>query len=354
MRYDLLKYLRCPITKTELRFELYKEFDKEYQNLVITEICDGILYSETGFIFPIIDGIPRMLLEAYKDYSDFFETHLPDYQQIRLNLEEKYNGLIRYCSSKNERTKKSFEFEWSFLNPSKRDRVWHEDISNLPAVFTAETGEGIEYFTNKEVIDVGCGHGLMTSKIGEISKLSIGVELSKSVESAYQNNRNEKAWYIQGDLQFLPFKDSTFDVLYCSGVIHHTNNMELSLLLIESLIKKGGKICLWLYHPQKKLMHNLFLLLRKITKRLPLKLCFIFLTIFIFPASYIIKKIKGKRAPNYREEIIDLLDQFTPEFRVETTHDYAEICLKRRMYSNVQVTTENQFGFSIAGFKSSL
>jgi len=352
MQYELLKYLRCPITKTKLRFELIREFEKEYFDLSVLEIRDGILFSENGFVFPIIDGIPRMLLEAFYDYSEFFETHLPNYQQTKLTLEANYKELFNYCSTKNRKTKDSFEFEWSFLNSNKNDKIWHQDISDLVKVFAAEVDERIEYFNDKKVIDIGCGHGFMTSKVGEISKLAVGIELSRSVEKAYLNNKCQKAWYVQGDLQFLPFDDSTFDLLYCSGVIHHTNNTELSLLLIESIIKNNGKICLWLYHPQNNRIHNIFLGLRKFTKRMPPKFSFFFLSIFVFPVSYLIKRLKRKNAPNYREEIIDLLDQFTPEFRFETPHELAKIWLKRKKYTNIRITTEDKFGFSIVGDKT--
>jgi len=349
MQYELLKYLRCPITKTELRFELIREFEKKYLDVSISEICDGILFSETGFVFPVIDGIPRMLIESFYDYSDFLKAHLPAYQQIKLSIETNYKDLLNHCAAKNRKTKESFELEWGFLNVHKNDRIWHEDISALLTVFTEETGKKVEDFAGMEIIDVGCGHGVMTSKIGEISRLAIGVELSRSIENAYINNQCRKAWYVQGDLQFLPFEDSTFELLYCSGVIHHTNNAKLSFLLIESVIKNHGRICLWLYHPQKDKLHNIFLLLRKFTKRMPVKSALVLLSIFVFPLSYLIKRFKRKNAPNYREEMIDLLDQFTPEYRFEIPHELAETWLKQKKYANIKITTENKFGFSIVG-----
>ena len=325
MQYELLDFLKCPITKTSLRFELISEFEKSYSENSVTEIFEGLLFSETGFVFPIINGIPRLLIESVYDHSAFLEKHLTDFQKIKGQLENDFKGLLRYCVKKNRKTKRSFEFEWDFLNAGKKDKIWHEDYSQLSTLFMNEVGERSLSFKEKTVIDVGCGHGIMTSKIAEVSKIAVGVELSKAIESAYARNQMRNAWYIEGDLQSLPFEDFTFDVLYSSGVIHHTNNTELSFSLIEPVLKNGGKISLWLYHPQKKLIHNLFLGLRKLTSKLPLKLTFLFLMIFVFPISFLVKKISRKNPPNYREEIIDLLDQFTPEFRFEITHDVATI-----------------------------
>ena len=47
--------------------------------------------------------------------------------------------------------------------------------------------------------------------------------------------------------------------------------------------------------------------------------------------------------------MIDLLDQFTPEYRFEIPHVLAETWLKQKKYTNIKITTENKFGFSIVG-----
>ncbi|MEO5948206.1 MAG: methyltransferase domain-containing protein [Chitinophagaceae bacterium] len=351
MQYEFLEILRCPVSKARLRFELISEFTKAYDNKVIVEIKEGLLFSETGFVFPVIDGIPRLLVESMFDYSDFLEKKLPEFNELRNELETKHADLLQYCIRKNKKSKASFAFEWSFLKPEKNDKLWHDDSSQLTNVFLNETGEGQEYFAKKIVADIGSGHGLMTSTIANISNLCIGAEISKAVELAYVRNKNSNAWYAQADLQFLPFEESSFDLLYSSGVIHHTNDTEKSLSLIETIIKEDGKICLWLYHPQKNALHQLMMLLRKFTRRLPLKIAFVFLLLFIFPFTFLIKKIKNRNAPNFREEMIDLLDGFTPEFRFEIPHDVAKQWLEKRKYAAITVTTESQYGFSITGIK---
>lgn len=351
MQYPMLEWLRCPVTKTPLRLKVLTEFEKKYTNGLVREIKEGLLFSEAGFVFPIIDGIPRMLVETIYDYKAFLGSKLPGYAEIKKKLEEKYGDLLKICSSRNKKTKKTFEFEWSFLNTKKKDRIWQEPVSGMRFVFLRETGRVADYFADRTVIDIGSGHGVMTSKIAEIAALAIGVEISKAVENAYNNNTNSNAWYLQADLQHLPFADHSFDSLYSSGVIHHTPNTEYSLSLIEKSLKPGGDICLWLYHPQKSTLHHLSLLLRKITSRLPLWLSFLFLSVFVFPFTFLLKSIKRKKAPNYREEIIDLLDAFTPEYRFEIQQEEAIKWLEKRNYSQVSITTTNQFGFSITGIK---
>jgi uncharacterized protein YbaR (Trm112 family) len=71
MQYELLKLFRCPLT---MRFELITEFTKHYSGGPVNEIRDGLLFSETGFVFPVIDGVPRMLIEAICDYEGFLKS----------------------------------------------------------------------------------------------------------------------------------------------------------------------------------------------------------------------------------------------------------------------------------------
>lgn len=334
--------------------ELLSEFEKNYDGQMVNEVKDGLLYSEAGFIFPIINGIPRLLIESMYDYAAFLQLHLPRYTSVIASIEKTHGELLGHCIKKNKKTKQSFELEWSFLAPGEREKIWRDENKNMPDIFLHETGEQPSFFTGKKVVDVGSGHGIMTGKIASMSALAVGVELSKAVEDAYKKNQAANAWYVQADLQYLPFETSSFDVLYSSGVIHHTNNTELSLSLIEPVVKPGGKLCLWLYHPQQKTGHKMILLLRSFTKRLPVKAAFVFLMIFVFPFTYLLKKIKNRKKISYREEIIDLLDQFTPEFRDEIEHEEAVAWLEKRHYSNIELTTQNQFGFSITGIKKTL
>lgn len=349
MYYEFLDFLRCPISKTLLNFELISESITEAPS---KEIMEGLLYSETGFIFPIIGGIPRMQVEAMYDFEEFLRKYVQNFDSIKKNLEERHTGLIAYCVKKNTKTKKSFEFEWSFLDQRKKDQIWHTSPQELTNIFLNETGENESFFKNKNVIDIGSGHGIMTAKIAEQSNIVFGIELSKAVEQAYSFNKAKNICFVQADLQFLPFDEQTFDVVYSSGVIHHTNNTELSFSSIEPVLTKGGKICLWLYHPQPSIIHQIILTIRKLTSRLPLKVAYIFILLFIFPITFTIKKIRNKRKLNYREEIIDLLDGLTPEFRDEIPQDVAISWLMKRKYQNIKITTESMFGFSITGDKS--
>ncbi|NCU04706.1 MAG: methyltransferase domain-containing protein [Chitinophagaceae bacterium] len=352
MQDSLFQLLCCPYTKQPLRLQILSKKLKQFANCKIEIIEEAILFSDAGFIFPVIGGIPRMLLESIYDYEDFFLKHLPDYLVLKEQLEQKHADLLGFCKKKNKKTKQSFFIEWGFFKPHSNDRLWHDHIADLSGRFLQESDLRIDDLKGKSVIDVGSGHGVTTGKIANLSELVIGVELSRAVEEAYKRNNQTNAHFVQGDLLFLPFAGESFDLLYSSGVLHHTADTKKSLFAVENLVKKGGRICIWLYHPQDNKIHNAMLSIRKVTGKLPILLSFILLMVFVFPISFLVKKIKRKRELNYREEIIDILDMFTPEFRFEIAHDEAKKWLALLNYSNIKVTTTDQFGFSIIGRKA--
>ncbi|HOY32800.1 MAG TPA: methyltransferase domain-containing protein [Bacteroidales bacterium] len=350
MEHSLLQILRCPLTKKELRLQVLSEFERKYGNRTIREIKDGVLFSDAGLIFPVIDGIPRMLIEAFEDYAAWFEQNYPDYETAKKDILQKYPGLIAHCLRKNRRTKKSFALEWSLLNYKKQDKIWHDDAQGIEELFFRESLESPTSLKEKSVIDVGCGHGLNTTAVGKYCKNIVGVELGRAVENAYANNTLENVSFVQADLQFLPFAENTFDLLLSGGVIHHTTNTELSFCQVETILIPGGKICLWLYHPVNDFLHNAIDALRRVTSKLPVRLQFFLYLIFIFPVTYSVKRIKGRRI-NWREEMIDLMDSLSPEFRWEHTHDEAASWLQKKGYSDIRITTDVRFGFSITGQK---
>ena len=351
MNYQLLELLTCPLTKKNLRFELISEFEKTYETHSATEIKEGILFSDTGLVFPIIDGIPRMLIEAHQDYADWFETHLKDFSSIKNEIATKYQGLIQHCAAKNYKTKKSFAFEWSLLNYEKQDKIWHDDKAALVKLFFNESKENEDTLRGKKIIDVGSGHGMNARAISPYCDVVVGVELGKSVENAYKNNTRENVFFVQADLQFLPFADSSFDVLLSGGVLHHTENTELAFCNVETTLKPAGKLCIWLYHPQKSIIHNLLNTTRKLTSKLPIRPQFYLYLLSIFPLTYTFKRLKGRNI-NWREEMIDLLDMLSPVFRHEHRHDEAASWMLKRGYDAIEVTTQGQFGFSIIGTKN--
>ena len=102
MQYELLAFLRCPVTGKELQFQLLEETKTAYGSVVVNDIVAGLLFSPAGFMFPVLQGVPRLLVEAVYDYRSFLEQHVADYQSRLIKLEQEYGSLLRRCATKNK------------------------------------------------------------------------------------------------------------------------------------------------------------------------------------------------------------------------------------------------------------
>jgi SAM-dependent methyltransferase/uncharacterized protein YbaR (Trm112 family) len=350
MTEDLLKLLRCPVTRSGLVLEIISSGKKKYFDGEEEIVENGILYAGEDWFFPVINGIPRLTVEAFLDYEYFLIKHEKNYIRRKEKLLAKNKSLLNYAVKKNKRTKKSFELEWKLFN-YEEDKTWSAGKEKMIERFLAETSETRNSLNNKLILDAGCGNGLLTQLIAQCGASVVGMDLSVSVESAFKKNNYKNVFFIQGDVQYPPVNFNSFDMVHASGVLICTNNSELSFSRIDPCVKKGGKLSVWLYHPRKNMIHNFFNLLRKITSKLPLTIQYYLYFCTLFPLTFIIKKIKGSKQ-NKREIMIEIVDWFSPEFRWEHTHEEAEEWFRKRNYTSIAVTTNELFGFNIIGVKN--
>lgn len=350
MHEKLVSLLRCPISRSPLHLQVIKRSTKTFTTGDEEIISEGILHAREDWFYPVINGIPRLTVEAFIDHAGFLTQHLPDYAQRRNRLETVYPGLIHSILQKNRKTKESFSMEWGLYDYSE-DRTWEAGGEELLTRFLEETGETTETIRGKLIFDAGCGNGHLNQFVAAAGATVVGLDLSSSIERAFLENRQPNAIFIQGDVQFPPLEHRRFDIVHSSGVLICTNNTELSFGIIEACVKPNGKLSTWLYHPRKDRIHNLFNRFRRLMVPLPLKVKYIILLTVFFPPSYIIKRFKGNHQ-NRREMMIALMDWFTPEFRWEHTPDEAAGWFSKRGYDAVRVTTINTFGFNIIGVRS--
>jgi len=137
--------------------------------------------------------------------------------------------------------------------------------------------------TPLSLLDLGCGSGFITELFTRFPNLNItacdisakGIEIAKS--------RTEKVNYYQMDLLKTSFKDESFSIITCCGVLHHFPNYDEVLKEVFRLLVPGGCFFafdpnlhnpfMWLYRHRKSpffspvgITENEFLLTRKMVK----------------------------------------------------------------------------------------
>lgn len=99
------------------------------------------------------------------------------------------------------------------------------------------------------ILDVGCGVGDFA--VNNPKKI-IGIDHNrKSLEMA----KKRGCQAVFGDVLNIPFKNNSFDGVFCAHVIEHFNSKEALILLkeINRVLKKGGKLVI-----QTPLLHRGF------------------------------------------------------------------------------------------------
>jgi SAM-dependent methyltransferase len=116
-------------------------------------------------------------------------------------------------------------------------------------------------------LEVGCGYGRFLDVVQRRGGRIIGVDLSThSVELAHDFvGLRPNVYLVQCDLFKLPFRRDYFDRIFSIGVLHHTPSTREAFEALVPHVAKGGRIAVWVYHPDDKKSSDRW---RKLTTRL--------------------------------------------------------------------------------------
>jgi SAM-dependent methyltransferase len=110
---------------------------------------------------------------------------------------------------------------------------------------------GFDRFTGKQLLEIGFGTGTDLLQFARGGAQVTGVDLTpRSIEIARLRFEvyGLTGGFAIGDGETLSFPDSSFDVVYSFGVLHHTPDTERAVREIHRVLKPGGKAIVMLYH----------------------------------------------------------------------------------------------------------
>ncbi len=112
-----------------------------------------------------------------------------------------------------------------------------------------------------KVLEVGCGTGQMSLFLATADRTIVGADLTRaSLElgaDAAKRYALDKVHFVETDLRSPGLKHGAFDVVYSSGVLHHTPDPRASFASMAKLVKPGGMIVLGLYNVYARFPHRL-------------------------------------------------------------------------------------------------
>jgi SAM-dependent methyltransferase len=119
------------------------------------------------------------------------------------------------------------------------------------------------------VVEIGCGTGQMSLFLATADRVVVGADLTRaSLElgaAAAARFGLENVRFVETDLRRPGLREGAFDVVYCSGVLHHTPDPGASFAALARLARPGGIVVLGLYNAWARVPHRARRLLGRLT-----------------------------------------------------------------------------------------
>lgn len=102
------------------------------------------------------------------------------------------------------------------------------------------------------IAEIGCGTGQTSLYLARADRTVVGLDLARAslglaVAAARRYGVN-RVNFVECDIAQLPLRDGAFDVIYSSGVLHHTPDPAASFAHIVKAVKPGGHVIVGLYN----------------------------------------------------------------------------------------------------------
>ena len=99
---------------------------------------------------------------------------------------------------------------------------------------------------DKDVLELGCGTGLILDRVGPLCRRVVGVDISAGMLSKARTRGHS---VFRADLSALPFKDASFDVVFSFKVLAHIPDIGGALAEAARVTRPGGALVLEFYNP---------------------------------------------------------------------------------------------------------
>lgn len=196
------------------------------------------------------------------------------------------------------RSEQSFGVEWtqyySYLGWTPKELAREKED------FLTATRAMPNFFSNKVVVDAGCGNGRYINIVNTIAyprpRLIIGVDLSDSIFIAARNCSSfDNVLFIRLDLNLLPaVLKHPIDFVYSIGVLHHTPDARASFNNLAKCVKGKGYLSVFVYGKGNVVLYKVNTFLRnRFFQKWPRKLVYLLCVLIAIPGQVFRVKFFG-------------------------------------------------------------
>jgi len=159
------------------------------------------------------------------------------------------------ASEAQAQTESAFGFKWALRDTYESEAVQKATRDWLIGRYCGGDESEVDRWLaggRKVIIDAGCGAGhsallLFGSRLKDHDYL--GIDISNAVDVARQRfeERGIVADFMQANLLDAPIADSSADLIFSEGVLHHTDDPEQALRFLAGKLRPGGRFLFYVY-----------------------------------------------------------------------------------------------------------
>lgn len=138
------------------------------------------------------------------------------------------------------RATKGYYDRFSETYEKERHHGYHRLIDEL------ELGLVRRYGAGREVLEAGCGTGLLLREAALVARRVVGVDLSRGMLGPAQARGLP---VLQGSLTDLPVPSESFDLVYSMKVLAHVPPIAAAVAELARVVRPGGHLLLEFYNP---------------------------------------------------------------------------------------------------------
>jgi ubiquinone/menaquinone biosynthesis C-methylase UbiE len=121
----------------------------------------------------------------------------------------------------------------------ERGQGYHQMLDDLEVGLVRRYGQGAD------VLEVGCGTGLILARVAEFAGRAAGLDLS---EGMLAKARERGLDVVQGSATALPYADESFDVTYSFKVLAHVEDIRTAMSEMARVTRPGGYVLAEFYN----------------------------------------------------------------------------------------------------------
>lgn len=133
-----------------------------------------------------------------------------------------------------------------------RGHGYHQMLDDLELAAVERYGRAAD------ILEVGCGTGLLLARAQKFARSATGIDLSAGMLA---NARRRGLSVVQGSATNLPYADASFDLVYSFKVLPHVDDIRLALSEMARVTRAGGHVLAEFYN-----RHSLRYLIKRLKR----------------------------------------------------------------------------------------